>query len=150
MAGLWAAEHPIEAEGVARARQNIATADLAIFVADVTAPWDVDFHDEITNLASAGRLPGQRTLIVHNKCDLAPPPNDGRPAGLEVSAKSGQGISELCEAIARTLVPEPPRCGAGMPFTNEQTAAIQAAADHLVRGDLMAAQQQMRSLLSVR
>jgi tRNA modification GTPase len=145
-AGLRTAAQSLEAEGVARARRNIAAADLVIFVADVTVPWDAELHQEITRAIERGDWPGKRTLIVHNKCDLAWPPEDGRPDGLEVSAKTGMGISHLCDAIARSLVPDVPIHGMAIPFTAEQVAAIQAAADRLARGEIPAVQMLLRSL----
>jgi tRNA modification GTPase len=122
----------IEAAGVARAEQQIASADLVIFVADTTAPWDENLF----------RFVSQRPfLVVHNKCDLAPPPADGRPGGLQISAKTRAGIDMLCEGISQKLIPYPPPRGAGVPFTSAQVTALSELKTRLTRGDLSAAQQ---------
>jgi tRNA modification GTPase len=129
-AGLRASAEAIEAEGVARAQRQISAADLVILVADVTATWDEGL---LRSLA------GRPVIVVHNKCDLASPPVDGRPAGLDVSAQSGLGIDALCAAVAQTLVPDPPPRGAALPFTAPQISALAEAAVHLKRGDIAAA-----------
>lgn len=116
-AGLRSPGDAIEAAGVERAQTAISGADLVLLVADTTAPWDAVLH---TQVATARRL-----LIVHNKCDLAPPPAD-RPLGVAVSTKTGEGTGTLCAAIAASLVPQPPPAGAAVPFTAEQVAALAA------------------------
>src|SRR5207244_10480135 len=72
-AGLREASDPLEAEGVARAENAVSAADLLIFVADTSAPWDDRLYQQL-KCATRRRLP----LVVHNKCDLAPVPADGR------------------------------------------------------------------------
>jgi len=133
-AGLRPTEEPIEAEGVARAERQIAAADLVIFVAETTAPWSADLYGQVSSSRNSRPL-----LVVHNKCDLAPPSGDGRPAGVNVSAKTTAGIDALLAAVSRALVPLPPPGGAPVPFTREQIAAIKAAAAQLARGDARAA-----------
>jgi len=133
-AGLRLTEEPIEAEGVARAERQIAAADLVIFVAETTAPWSADLYGQVSSSRNSRPL-----LVVHNKCDLAPPSGDRRPAGVNVSAKTTAGIDALLAAVSRALVPLPPPGGAPVPFTREQIAAIKAAAAQLARGDARAA-----------
>jgi len=131
---------PIESEGIARARSQIAAADLILFVSDSTTPWDDDLHQEITRTAHSP------LLIVHNKCDLAPPPADGRPSGIQISALTGHGIDELCQAIANTLVPAPPARDTALPFTTQQVAALQATAEQLQAGHISIARQNLAQL----
>lgn len=138
-AGLRAPGDELEAEGVARARREVAAADAVMLVADTTAPWDAELHAELTKLA-------RRLLVVHNKCDLASPPDDGRPAGIAVSAKTGDGIDALCHALAAILVPDPPRTGEAVPFTPEQVTALTSVAGRLERGDMAAAQTALDAL----
>ena len=47
---------------------------------------------------------------------------------MQVSAKTGAGIPELCAAMAHWLVPEPPPAGAAVPFTPALGAAVEEAA----------------------
>lgn len=81
-AGLRDTDDPVEAEGIARARQRAARADLVISVASADAPhWP----------APAPVHP--KTLMLLNKCDLAQPV---LPAGaLSVSASTGAGMATL-------------------------------------------------------
>jgi tRNA modification GTPase len=125
-AGLREAGEDLEAEGVRRARAAAAAADLRLWVLDgsTTPVWP----DK--NLGSM--------IVVINKIDV---PAAWDWSGLEsqptrqVSAQTGEGLRELCEAIARALVPENPPAGAAVPFTAEQCDKVEAAlrlleADH--------------------
>jgi tRNA modification GTPase len=107
-AGLRAASEELEGAGVGLARIAVSTADLCIWVLDAASePVRPDF--------SAPHL-----LSVVNKIDL--PPVWDVTAGAEaihVSAKTGAGLTELCETIARRLVPDVPPAGAAVPFTAE-------------------------------
>jgi tRNA modification GTPase len=132
------ASDPIESEGIARAHSQIAAADLVILIADTTAPWDAALYQQVA--AATHRPP----LIVHNKCDLAPPPNDHRPPGIETSAVTGNGIDKLCAAVATALVPSPPTPAAAVPFTVAQVAQLQAARCELKNGNLPAARQYLQ------
>ncbi|MCI0756800.1 tRNA uridine-5-carboxymethylaminomethyl(34) synthesis GTPase MnmE [Teichococcus vastitatis] len=86
-AGLRDTPDEIEAEGVRRARRRAEEADLllAVFASDV--PPD----------AATLALVTPETLVVANKCDLAPPPS-GLPA-LAVSAMTGQGMEALRQRL---------------------------------------------------
>jgi tRNA modification GTPase len=112
-AGLRAAESQIEASGVERARAQISAADLVIYMLDATAPWDAAAE-------SLSGIPTEKLLVVHNKCDLSPPPADGRPAGMALSAKTGLNLSTLISTLASRLVPHQPPPGAAVPFTERQ------------------------------
>jgi tRNA modification GTPase len=122
-AGLRQAGDEIESAGVERAQAAIQAADLVLFVADTTAGWDDVLFEQIN--ATARRL-----LLVHNKCDLAPPPDD-RPAGIAISAKTGAGLDHLAAAIITALVPMPPPAGAAVPFTVEQVDTLNGLAERI-------------------
>jgi tRNA modification GTPase len=127
-AGLRASESPIETAGVARAREQIAAADLLLLVTDAASAWtaaDENLWREVQQLAR----PECRRIAVHNKCDLTSPPADGRPAGIAVSATATVGMEELEKAIAAALVPNPPPPSAAVPFTERQFALLRAAAN---------------------
>jgi tRNA modification GTPase len=126
-AGLRASGDAIEAEGVERARQEMAAADLVLLVSDVTADWS---DQERVVLQSVAQV-----LIVHNKCDLAGVPIDGRPAGVAVSALTGEGLADLLGAIAGRVVPSPPAAGAAVPFTKRQVQLLNEVLVAINRGD---------------
>lgn len=77
-AGLRRTDDVIEAEGVRRSEEFVARADLVLAL-------------------DAPVLSGPRVLPIHAKCDL------GRGDGLNVSAKTGEGLDELKTAIVGRL-----------------------------------------------
>jgi tRNA modification GTPase len=92
-AGLRDSADVVEAEGVRRARETGARADLLLLVADATRqPY---LPPEFAPLLQDGG----RGLLVWNKADLAPPP----PGGIAVSAATGVGLEELRSRIGETL-----------------------------------------------
>lgn len=140
-AGLREGRGPVEQAGVALAREQLAAADLAVLVFDLSRPWS---EEDAALRASA---PG--ALVVHNKCDLLPSRTglpaclspsfplspDHRPPGLSVSALTGEGVGELAGRIARRLVPAPPSPGTAVPFAPAHVEAIRSALAALERGD---------------
>jgi tRNA modification GTPase len=111
-AGLRDAADTIEAEGVARARAAAAEADLRLWLLDGScAP--------VMPASDAGGRHESWNLVV-NKCDR-PPAWDWsrRPPALPVSALTGAGVPQLCTAISRWLVPEPPGPGEAVPYSPE-------------------------------
>lgn len=81
-AGLRETDDPIEREGVRRALARAERADLRLHV--------------ITPGDAAREAPGPgETLLVLNKCDLGPGPEDA----MAVSARTGQGIDALLATI---------------------------------------------------
>ncbi len=76
----------LDARGQERSRHQVAEADLVLGLKDATQP----------NITSNFNFPPEKTLIVWNKIDLAPPPLE---AELAVSAKSGEGLLQLKAAI---------------------------------------------------
>jgi tRNA modification GTPase len=65
---------------------------------------------------------------------------------LPVSAKTGQGIDTLIQAIVQRLAPSPPPLGAAVPFTDLQVAALEQAEMHLTCDNHQAAQDAIQSL----
>ncbi|MDR3123457.1 MAG: tRNA uridine-5-carboxymethylaminomethyl(34) synthesis GTPase MnmE [Treponema sp.] len=129
-AGLHASQDPVEQLGMERSRELMAAADLVLYVLDGAEGLTREDHEFLTNhgadatpeldpqgpapQAPTGTEPAsqaptgtalnqqastQPTLIVWNKADLAPPPPFFRP----VSAKTGEGITELAGEIAAVL-----------------------------------------------
>jgi tRNA modification GTPase len=86
-AGLREAEGKVEAEGIKRALARIADTDLVLWLVDATA-------------ADSAPVPEFAAAVVPlvNKIDVAPAP--ARSEGHPISAKTGQGISELVGFLA--------------------------------------------------
>ncbi len=89
-AGLREGGDAIEREGMRRARDELARADLAIVVLDAR---DVDGGRAAVDAAIDG-VP--RQLWIHNKCDLLPAvPAQAEAGHLYVSAHTGTGLDAL-------------------------------------------------------
>ena len=116
-AGLRDAHDPVEAEGLRRARELMAEADLVLWVTDVEHDPDdpalAAESAELTDLAS------DRVLGLLNKIDLLPAagetfsppgpaeastPESGVPGRLKISARTGAGLEDLAAAIRARLL----------------------------------------------
>jgi len=99
-AGIRHTEDPVEKEGVERARQKIASADLILYMVDGSRPLDAD--DRLVHEL----CPPERTLLVVNKIDLDPVPLPSWLAGLpqvRIGAREGTGIDRLRAALCQLL-----------------------------------------------
>jgi len=93
-AGLREAGDVIEAEGIRRARAELARADLALVVVDARDP-----HAERESLTQTIQMAAQR-LWVHNKADLlAQIPEKNHPDTVFVSARTGLGLEVLHQRL---------------------------------------------------
>ena len=128
-AGLRAASDAVEAEGVGRAEALIAKADLVVAL-------DCD-------------IPG--ALRVHAKCDLDSPNGLNGFNGLNVSAKTGEGLDALKTAIAERLAAQAARGDeeSGADVTTRQKELLVRAAEALGRAtsaaDLAVAANEVRT-----
>jgi tRNA modification GTPase len=98
----------LEAQGIALARTAARQADLCLWVLDASRPpaWP--------NFSTPA------LQLVVNKIDLPAAWDLGQASeAVRVSAQTGAGLEELCQAMARWLVPDPPPPGAAVPFTAE-------------------------------
>jgi tRNA modification GTPase len=135
-AGLRSGVGALEEEGIRLARSAAAAADLCLWVLDASA-----------EPAWPGGQEGAVRLVV-NKVDLAPAWDLVRAEGaVRVSARTGQGVAELCVALGRWLVHDPPPAGAAVPFTGPLAAGVEEALRHLEGGR---AEEARRTLESVR
>jgi tRNA modification GTPase len=114
-AGLRESPDAIEQEGVARAKDALATSDLCLCVVDATGSRPDSIGEVVKML---GRN-AESILVVFNKCDLISIPDLELPEAIRISAATGQGLAELVSQIVSMLVPGPPRPGAPVPFTPE-------------------------------
>jgi tRNA modification GTPase len=122
-AGLRQHTGAVEEQGIERARGAAAAADLCLWVLDAGA--EPAWPD----------VPPERVLLVVNKVDLAPAWDLTRAAGaVHVSARTGAGLPELCDAVVSRLVPYAPGPGEAVPFTPELCDAVEEAYSHLIAG----------------
>ena len=127
-AGLREAADEIEAEGVRRARQRAASADLKLVLLDATTWPETD--------AASLALIDDDALIAINKADLVNPPRRpelcGRPA-LVLSCKTGAGLARLLAVLEEKAG----QCLAGaegpLLTRSRHRAALRDAADALAR-----------------
>ncbi len=102
-AGVRDTDSPVEAEGVLRSRQAMATADMVLLVIDSSEP----LAEEDRQLLAA--LDGRPHVVVMNKEDLPTLVDAGEVAQLTsadtvwVSAREGTHIQELEEAVSAAV-----------------------------------------------
>jgi tRNA modification GTPase len=97
-AGIRSTGDGLEAEGVARSERAHAVADLTLVVLDRSLSLDADDTAVISQVAENKRV------IVANKADLPAAWDPARAgAGATVSARTGAGLDELRQQIARAL-----------------------------------------------
>ena len=92
-AGLRLADDAIEAEGIRRARGELARADLALAVLDAREP-DAGRAALASDLAGAAQV-----LWLHNKADLLPAQPVLGDDALAVSARTGLGLPRLHQRL---------------------------------------------------
>jgi tRNA modification GTPase len=118
-AGLRRAEGAIEHEGIARARQAAADAELRI--------WLLDGSVADPACVAHGSEPVDWQVVI-NKADLPAAWDWSRfPQAPRVSALTGAGIAELCAAISTWLVPVPPAPGEAVPYSPEACNGVERA-----------------------
>lgn len=98
-AGIREATDVVEQEGVARARQACGVADLTLVILDRARALE----DDDRTLLEGTRA--RRRLVVANKIDLpaAWQISDVDGEAIEVSVKTGAGIEQLMDAMARAM-----------------------------------------------
>jgi tRNA modification GTPase len=125
-AGLrWVAEDPLEQAGVERTLAELAGADLIVLVVDRSRPPSDEEDALLDRHAEA--------LVAVNKCDL-PPGRPPQPAAMEASARTGEGIETLGQAVVSRLVPRWPAAGTAAPFTRGHVGAFEEAERLLAAG----------------
>ncbi len=127
-AGLRATSDPAEQEGVRRAERAAAEADLVLVVLDGSrAPLDTDEREPLE-----GPRAGRR-LVVINKCDLQAHPFYRTAPWLRVSARTGEGLDALRQALLERLLGEGP---VEDPIVTDarHAAALEAARAALLQG----------------
>jgi tRNA modification GTPase len=122
-AGQRMADSELEEEGIRRARETIAEADLCLWLLDGSA-------EPVWPEEKAGPV-----RMIINKTDLPAAWDWSRAIdALHVSARTGKGLDGLCAALSRWLVPNPPPPGAAVPFTPELANWVEEAQRNLAAG----------------
>ncbi|MFA7524028.1 MAG: tRNA uridine-5-carboxymethylaminomethyl(34) synthesis GTPase MnmE [Acidithiobacillus sp.] len=98
-AGLREATDAVEAEGVARARNILHSAQLILLVADASTGWQTE--DEVI----LRDLPEGPRRIIWNKMDLvsAPPATPTGEEAIPLSAQTGAGLDALHRSLIEAL-----------------------------------------------
>lgn len=125
-AGIRNASDEAERIGVDRARASLKTADVVVVVLDGSAPLTTEDKDLLRETEGLTRI------LVSNKSDL--PACDSPLAALHVSAKTGEGLEKLFDAI---LALAGPHSSDASGITNERhlhalecaQAALRSASD---------------------
>jgi tRNA modification GTPase len=98
-AGIREGAELVESLGIERSLQAMADADLTLVVVDISQP---SMDEDRALIARAGRQ--GRHLVAGNKCDLFR--GQATQPLIPVSALTGEGISELRDAILEALAPK--------------------------------------------
>jgi len=99
-AGLREAECEIEREGIRRAREHSAAADIAVYLIDSSQPFSAEDEEHLEKLNPA------QTVVVLNKSDIRHPDFKFQISNLqpvETSLGSGDGLAEVRSAISEKL-----------------------------------------------
>jgi len=159
-AGIRPTDCELEQAGVALATDQLAAADLVLWVVDALQfdGWDPAAagrradEELIEIVGSAARTIPRLTVV--NKIDLwaaSAGVLDKSAAGahpvLAVSATASLGLDELVGAITARIAPESPRPGAAVAFTPRHVDALEHSRDELHRGNASAARSALAALL---
>ncbi len=104
-AGIREAKDNIEASGVVLAKEIAANADLSLLLLDVSQPLSKEDYELINGLDTT------RSLLIASKNDLKQLWQEPNLPFIKVSAKTGEGLAQLKEAISEKLL--------GKAFNNE-------------------------------
>ncbi|WP_245428876.1 tRNA uridine-5-carboxymethylaminomethyl(34) synthesis GTPase MnmE [Phyllobacterium phragmitis] len=113
-AGLREADGHVERIGIERARARAASADLVLLLEDMSRPESVDLPDFEGAMWRVG-----------NKKDLADPGN-GERWTYQISARSGEGVDDLIEAITRSAVEKAGSIGDVVPTRHRHMDLLKA------------------------
>lgn len=148
-AGIRETDDELEAEGVLRARQQLAQADLTLWLLDGSQLVGDPLETMSRQWREAMDQPAASSLVltVVNKADLLPAQSAGTNAegGQFVSALTSTGLAELIAAIGRALVPVTPQDEA-IPFTQRQIHLLSGAHANVTAGRLNRAAKALSSL----
>lgn len=136
-AGLRDETETLEGQGISLARRAAEEADLYLWILDASVPpiWPEDSLRE-----------NKKLRFVVNKTDLPAALDIRESAVLLISARTGAGLSELVEALAKWLVPDLPAPGAAVPFTPALASQIEEALTDVRAGRIEETKQRLTAL----
>jgi len=138
-AGVREGQHLVETSGIELTKHQIEQADLALLVRDGSLPPTQTDADLANLTADTARLP------VRAKADLLRAPECQPWPGLEVSALTGRGLSELeRQILVATVGTHRPRCEGPVVFADRQQRCLELA---LAAGDKTELREALHSLL---
>lgn len=126
-AGLRQTVDPVERLGVERSRQAMEEAALVLVLRDLGEEPD----GEDAALAHQAGADGRAVLVLDTKADLYDTPP--RPGAIAVSAKTGQGLDGLAQAVARLFPQGDGKGGEGMLTNLRQAQAARRAVEAVER-----------------
>ena len=132
-AGLRQSNDEVERIGIGRSWGEIASADIVLFLHDVTRAAHAEYRTAEVQLAAqlSGALArGARMIHVHNKIDAVSTPPETQ--GMAISALNGAGLSALRREILNSVGWQQPMEGIFLARTRH-VYALRCAADHVVR-----------------
>ncbi len=138
-AGLREEAEPLEAEGIARAKNRLRSADCQILLMDVSqTPTEIDrqLREEFP-----------KALLIAHKCDLPIIRQDLPAEAFRVSSRTGEGVEDLAEKLIEHLIPQPPARDQSIPFTNRQTELLEKAKHATINEDIDTLQTVLKALL---
>jgi tRNA modification GTPase len=94
-AGIREASEPAESEGIARAREELARADVILFVHELGLPWSAAERAFFESVGTSARL------LILNKADLSS--RNGEEPGLALCALDSAAASRLKSGLSRLL-----------------------------------------------
>jgi tRNA modification GTPase len=132
-AGIRESADVVEREGISRARQSAAVADLALLVLDRSRPLTADDRALLTTPTAAPRV------VVVNKIDLPPAWSeaaldvDASAQPVAISVKTGSGLDALLDRMAAAIGAGPERRDPPLVSNVRHIERLQAARSALVR-----------------
>jgi tRNA modification GTPase len=127
-AGLRESEESLEAQGMQLARETTESADLCLWLVDPSTPpvWPGSLDAPMLNVVNKIDLPAVWDVKAFK-------------GSLRVSARTGEGLAELCSALASLLVQAPPAPGAAVPFTQQWCQRLETVRRACAEGNPQAA-----------
>lgn len=148
-AGIRETDDELEAEGVLRARRQLAHADLTLWLLDGSqlAGDPLETMNRQWREATDQPIASSQVLTVVNKADFLPAQSADTDAdGVQlVSALTGAGLAELIASIGRALVSAAQQDEA-VPFTSRQVELLAAARVSITAGRLSEAAEALSRL----
>lgn len=127
-AGIREQAERLEADGIARARRQLAEADCRLILFDISQPPHPDDFELLTAWPDA--------VPVAHKADIPDAWGARLPSdAVRFSSLTGAGVQDLIGLIVRRLVPQVPPRGTPLPVTARMAIQLEAARDALLQGD---------------